>query len=61
MQDNGAGRSQLKERAFRRVARDPGDPACALPRMDEYLALIKRLDDEDAKSEGSVFGARTNM
>ncbi|THH19848.1 hypothetical protein EW146_g1408 [Bondarzewia mesenterica] len=44
-----------------RTPKDAGDPACALPRMREYLALIKELNEEDSKSKESVFAARSNL
>lgn len=49
---------------IQRVTRLPkysGDPACALPTLDEYLAFIKTLDDQDSKSQVTVFSSETHM
>ncbi|KAI0053573.1 hypothetical protein FA95DRAFT_1481367 [Auriscalpium vulgare] len=44
-----------------RVPKDPADPALALPRMHEYLTLIKNMREGDASSKANVFSARSNM
>ncbi|KAI0318706.1 hypothetical protein OF83DRAFT_1056361 [Amylostereum chailletii] len=44
-----------------RLPRDPGDPACALPRKDEYLGLIERLCGDAKMSKDAILSARTNM
>jgi len=37
------------------------DPACALPRLDEYISLLKNLDDADSKSKHAMFSSETQM
>ncbi|EGO01877.1 hypothetical protein SERLA73DRAFT_177450 [Serpula lacrymans var. lacrymans S7.3] len=44
-----------------RLPREPSDPACALPRLEEYLALLKRMDESDAESRENQCSSRSAM
>jgi hypothetical protein len=44
-----------------RLPADPDDPACDMPRIGEYLELLRRLDDADGKSRDAEFDSRTAM
>ncbi|KAI0068597.1 hypothetical protein BV25DRAFT_13565 [Artomyces pyxidatus] len=44
-----------------RTPREGADPACALPRMHEYLTSIRDMRAQAAQSEARVFSARTDM
>lgn len=54
-------RDQLNIQRVARLPKFSGDPACALPKLDEYLAFIKTLDDEDLKTKDAVFSSETHM
>lgn len=42
-----------------RVPQDAGDAACVLPRLDEYLKALGRLDAaEEAQNRHGVFDSR---
>ncbi|KAJ6628704.1 hypothetical protein B0H10DRAFT_1988902 [Mycena sp. CBHHK59/15] len=44
-----------------RLPADPEDPACELPRMDEYLELLRGLDDADGKTRDAEFDSKAVM
>ncbi|TFY79057.1 hypothetical protein EWM64_g4955 [Hericium alpestre] len=44
-----------------RAPKDPNDPACALPRMQDYLSLLRHMNDQEKQGQGAVFSARSNM
>jgi RNA polymerase I-specific transcription initiation factor RRN7 len=44
-----------------RLPIEPNDPACALPRIDEYLRLVKELNDVDSKQRVELFSSRGSM
>ncbi|KII95103.1 hypothetical protein PLICRDRAFT_202168 [Plicaturopsis crispa FD-325 SS-3] len=44
-----------------RAPHDPNDPAFALPRLDDYLRLVRAMDDIDAGMQDSLFSAKTPM
>ncbi|KAJ6539432.1 hypothetical protein B0H19DRAFT_1179057 [Mycena capillaripes] len=44
-----------------RLPADSEDPACDLPRVDEYLELLRGLDDADMKARASEFDSRMAM
>ncbi|KAL1694517.1 hypothetical protein GGG16DRAFT_47033 [Schizophyllum commune] len=43
-----------------RTADADDDPACALPRLDDYLAHLRAMEDEEAGETGELFGAANN-
>ncbi|KAJ6485144.1 hypothetical protein C8R47DRAFT_549538 [Mycena vitilis] len=45
----------------RRLPADSEDPACDLPRVDEYLAVVRRLDDADLETRAAEFDSRVGM
>lgn len=44
-----------------RLPKNSNDPACALPRLDEYLGWIRELDEIDLNSEDAKFNSDTHM
>jgi len=44
-----------------RLPKTSNDPACALPRLNEYIALLKNLDDADSKTKHAIFSSGTQM
>lgn len=44
-----------------RLPKDTDDPACALPRIDEYLRGLKALDAADGMAKEAVFDSRSSM
>ncbi|KAJ7094679.1 hypothetical protein B0H15DRAFT_775984 [Mycena belliarum] len=44
-----------------RLPADPEDPACNMPRIDEYLELLRRLEGADAESRDAAFDSRKAM
>ncbi|KAJ6598974.1 hypothetical protein DFH09DRAFT_1129716 [Mycena vulgaris] len=44
-----------------RLPADSEDPACDMPRIDEYLELLRSLDDADGKIRDAEFDSRTAM
>jgi len=44
-----------------RLPNDPNDASCALPRIDEYVAFMRRLEAADAKQEDAIFGSHKAM
>jgi len=44
-----------------RLPKTSNDPACALPRLNEYIALLKNLDDADSKTKHAMFSSDTQM
>lgn len=44
-----------------RLPRDADDPACALPRIDEYLRGLRALDDADGMAKEAVFDSGSTM
>ena len=39
----------------------PGDPAFAFPKLDEYTDLLKRLNEEDDRSIDNLLSSFTDM
>ncbi|KAL0949478.1 hypothetical protein HGRIS_009531 [Hohenbuehelia grisea] len=44
-----------------RSAKNEDDPACWLPRVDEFLELVKQMDGVDAKGRDQVFSSTSTM
>ncbi|KAJ7665533.1 hypothetical protein B0H17DRAFT_1336528 [Mycena rosella] len=44
-----------------RLPADPEDPASDMPRIDEYLGLLRRLDDVEGKTRDTEFDSKTAM
>ena len=44
-----------------RVPSHPGDPAYAFPKLDEYMALVKQLNEEDDCSIENILSSATEM
>ncbi|KAF7301745.1 hypothetical protein MIND_00740100 [Mycena indigotica] len=45
----------------RRLPLNIEDPACEMPRLDEYLAFFKRLDDADGTARDAAFSPHRKM
>jgi RNA polymerase I-specific transcription initiation factor RRN7 len=44
-----------------RVPSHPGDPAYAFPKLDEYIASLRQLNEEDDRSIDNVLSTSTEM
>ncbi|KAJ7068357.1 hypothetical protein C8F01DRAFT_1117873 [Mycena amicta] len=44
-----------------RLPVDIEDPACEMPRLDEYLDLLKKLDDADGRARDAAFSPHRDM
>ncbi|KAH7914201.1 hypothetical protein BJ138DRAFT_1144338 [Hygrophoropsis aurantiaca] len=44
-----------------RLPTHPDDPACALPKLDNYLALLRELNEADSKNDDTQFSSITPM
>lgn len=44
-----------------RVPDEPSDPACALPRIDEYLRHVQEQNDVDSKVKAEFFSSQRSM
>lgn len=44
-----------------RLPTDSNDPACALPTLDEYLALVRGVGGTEMESQAEIFRSDTHM
>lgn len=44
-----------------RIPSHSGDPAYAFPKLDEYMTLLKQLNEEDDRSIENILSSTTEM
>lgn len=44
-----------------RLPAEPSDPACALPRIDEYLKVVREMNEADCKRKVELFSSQGSM
>jgi hypothetical protein len=44
-----------------RVPKNGIDPACALPRIEDFLMIVKNMNEAYTKSKGVLFSASSDM
>ncbi len=44
-----------------RIAKNSVDPACALPRMEDYLVIVQEIKEAYANSNEVLFSARSGL
>lgn len=44
-----------------RIAKNSGDPACALPRMEDFLINMQEIKEAYASSKEVLFSARSGL
>ena len=40
---------------------DPGDPAAALPRIDEFMDTVRKMNDKESENLQELFGCESAM